>query len=151
MCYLIQYNLILSCMVNIPLAGGRMSGMASRQDGSQFEDCLRRLNALEKKLTDQVKINRCVLNISYSSLIWLGCQPGFVIFFLVFWVSNGSSLWESENKGQKRPDSAWSAGQLRLQTKHLRQDCTQIVECWRYKCEECKEWNKKVLPDTFLH
>ena len=31
-----------------------MSGLASRQDGTQFEDALRRLYALEKKLTDQV-------------------------------------------------------------------------------------------------
>ena len=34
--------------------GGRMSGLASQQDGGQFEDALRRLHALEKKLTDQV-------------------------------------------------------------------------------------------------
>ena len=31
-----------------------MSGLASQQDGGQFEDALRRLHALEKKLTDQV-------------------------------------------------------------------------------------------------
>ena len=35
--------------------GGRMSGLASQQDGGQFEDALRRLHALEKKLTDQVR------------------------------------------------------------------------------------------------
>ena len=29
--------------------------MASQQDGGQFEDALRRLHALEKKLTDQVR------------------------------------------------------------------------------------------------
>ena len=32
-----------------------MSRVSSRQDGSQFEDSLRRLHALEKKLTDQVR------------------------------------------------------------------------------------------------
>ena len=32
-----------------------MSGLASQQDGGQFEDALRRLHALEKKLTDQVR------------------------------------------------------------------------------------------------
>ena len=36
-------------------SGGRMSGLASQQDGGQFEDALRRLHALEKKLTDQVR------------------------------------------------------------------------------------------------
>ena len=36
-------------------AGGRLSGVASRQDGTQFEDCLRRLHALERKLTNQVR------------------------------------------------------------------------------------------------
>ena len=34
--------------------GGRASGLASRQDCGQFEDALRRLYALEVKLTDQV-------------------------------------------------------------------------------------------------
>ena len=38
--------------------GGRMSGLASQQDGGQFEDALRRLHALEKKLTDQVRAER---------------------------------------------------------------------------------------------
>ena len=33
-----------------------MSRVSSRQDGSEFEDSLRRLHALEKKLTDQVRI-----------------------------------------------------------------------------------------------
>eukprot|EP00092_Neocalanus_flemingeri_P023379 GFUD01025348.1.p1 GENE.GFUD01025348.1~~GFUD01025348.1.p1 ORF type:complete len:1584 (+),score=477.54 GFUD01025348.1:160-4911(+) len=37
--------------------GGRISRVASCQDGSQFEDSLRRLHALEKKLTDQVHID----------------------------------------------------------------------------------------------
>ena len=36
-------------------SGGRLSGLASQQDGGQFEDALRRLHALEKKLTDQVR------------------------------------------------------------------------------------------------
>ena len=36
-------------------SGGRMSGLASQQDGGQFEDALRRLHALERKLTDQVR------------------------------------------------------------------------------------------------
>ena len=31
-----------------------MSGIASQQDGGQFEDALRRLHAVERKLTDQV-------------------------------------------------------------------------------------------------
>ena len=41
--------------------GGRVSGLASRQDGTQFEDALRRLHALEKKLTDQVLILLAIL------------------------------------------------------------------------------------------
>jgi len=41
---------------------GRVIGVASRQDCTQFEDSLRRLHALEKKLTDQVKSTRSVLN-----------------------------------------------------------------------------------------
>ena len=45
---------LLSFMLTILLTGGRVSGLASRQDGTQFEDALRRLYALEKKLTDQV-------------------------------------------------------------------------------------------------
>jgi len=36
---------------------GRVSGLASQQDGGQFEDALRRLHALEKKLTDQVHVD----------------------------------------------------------------------------------------------
>merc|ERR1712226_807306 len=39
------------------MEGGRMSGLASQQDGGQFEDALRRLHALEKKLTDQVQVD----------------------------------------------------------------------------------------------
>ena len=31
------------------------TGTTSRQDGDQFEDCLRRCNALERKLTQQVR------------------------------------------------------------------------------------------------
>ena len=41
-----------------------MSGLASQQDGGQFEDALRRLHALEKKLTDQVR--RCSLGLLHS-------------------------------------------------------------------------------------
>ena len=37
------------------ISAGRLSGLESQQDGTQFEDALRRLHALEKKLTDQVK------------------------------------------------------------------------------------------------
>jgi len=39
------------------MEGGRLSGLSSQQDGGQFEDALRRLNALEIKLTDQVKVD----------------------------------------------------------------------------------------------
>jgi len=39
------------------MESGRVSGLASRQDGTQFEDALRRLHALEKKLTDQVQVD----------------------------------------------------------------------------------------------
>ena len=39
--------------------GGRMSGLASQQDGGQFEDALRRLAALENKLTTQVGVRAC--------------------------------------------------------------------------------------------
>jgi len=39
------------------MEGGRLSGLSSQQDGGQFEDALRRLNALERKLTDQVKVD----------------------------------------------------------------------------------------------
>ena len=38
------------------LPGGQASGLASRQDCTQFEDALRRLYALELKLTDQVSV-----------------------------------------------------------------------------------------------
>jgi hypothetical protein len=38
-----------------------MSGLASQQDGGQFEDALRRLHALEIKLTDQVGCRGLVL------------------------------------------------------------------------------------------
>ena len=38
------------------LLGGQASGLASRQDCTQFEDALRRLYALELKLTDQVSV-----------------------------------------------------------------------------------------------
>ena len=41
--------------LKVAATGGRMSGLASQQDGGQFEDALRRLHALEKKLTDQVR------------------------------------------------------------------------------------------------
>ena len=34
--------------------GGQNSGIVSRQDCTEFEDALRRLNALENKLTEQV-------------------------------------------------------------------------------------------------
>merc|ERR1712227_180935 len=34
-----------------------MDGTTSRQDGEQFEDCLRRCNALERKLTQQVQVD----------------------------------------------------------------------------------------------
>ena len=33
-----------------------MSGIASRQDGAAFESTLRRLHAVERKLTDQVRL-----------------------------------------------------------------------------------------------
>merc|ERR1712083_1024068 len=42
-------------MGELRMEGGRMSGLASQQDGGQFEDALRRLHALEKKLTGQVQ------------------------------------------------------------------------------------------------
>ena len=42
------------CIIDTFPLGGRVSGLASRQDGTQFEDALRRLYALEKKLTDKV-------------------------------------------------------------------------------------------------
>ena len=38
-----------------------MSGLASQQDGGQFEDALRRLHALENKLIDQVRGERLYL------------------------------------------------------------------------------------------
>jgi len=41
----------------LKMEGGRVSGLASQQDGGQFEDALRRLHALEKKLTDQVQVD----------------------------------------------------------------------------------------------
>ena len=40
--------------ITLVFVGGRASGLASRQDCTQFEDALRRLYALELKLTDQV-------------------------------------------------------------------------------------------------
>ena len=38
-------------------------GLASRQDCSQFEDALRRLYALELKLTDQVSFVICFITL----------------------------------------------------------------------------------------
>ena len=52
-----QYNTIRSLKkIGTPciLLGGRISGLESRQDQGNFEDTLRRLNALELKLTEQV-------------------------------------------------------------------------------------------------
>lgn len=43
-----------------------MSGLASQQDGGQFEDALRRLAALETKLTGQV---------GPACLEWSGASP----------------------------------------------------------------------------
>ena len=43
-----------------------MSGLASQQDGGQFEDALRRLHALEKKLTDQVRPSSFCLPDSFA-------------------------------------------------------------------------------------
>ena len=43
-----------------------MSGLASQQDGGQFEDALRRLAALENKLTTQVGV---------ACLQWSGASP----------------------------------------------------------------------------
>eukprot|EP00092_Neocalanus_flemingeri_P010785 GFUD01011614.1.p1 GENE.GFUD01011614.1~~GFUD01011614.1.p1 ORF type:complete len:1750 (+),score=541.73 GFUD01011614.1:94-5343(+) len=43
------------------MEGGRLSGLESQQDGTQFEDALRRLNALEKKLAVQVQEDICEL------------------------------------------------------------------------------------------
>merc|ERR1711973_500070 len=52
-------NVLLANTVNkeLKMEGGRVSGLASQQDGGQFEDALRRLHALEKKLTDQVQVD----------------------------------------------------------------------------------------------
>merc|ERR1712088_183703 len=52
-------NVLLANTTNkeLKMEGGRMSGLASQQDGGQFEDALRRLHALEKKLTDQVQVD----------------------------------------------------------------------------------------------
>merc|ERR1712038_1448357 len=52
-------NVLLANIVNkeLKMEGGRVSGLASQQDGGQFEDALRRLHALEKKLTDQVQVD----------------------------------------------------------------------------------------------
>merc|ERR1712038_182456 len=52
-------NVLLANTVNkeLKMEGGRESGLASQQDGGQFEDALRRLHALEKKLTDQVQVD----------------------------------------------------------------------------------------------
>ena len=44
----IQFNIILLML---------FLGTTSRQDGEQFEECLRRCNALERKLTQQVVDN----------------------------------------------------------------------------------------------
>merc|ERR1712203_1058895 len=51
-----QDNAVLD-QKELRMEGGRMSGLASQQDGGQFEDALRRLHALEKKLTDQVQVD----------------------------------------------------------------------------------------------
>merc|ERR1712156_1387886 len=52
-------NVLLANTVNkeLKMEGGRVSGLASQQDGGQFEDALRRLHALEKKLTDQGQVD----------------------------------------------------------------------------------------------
>ena len=49
----------VTCHISPVCAGGGDSGLASRQDSTQFEDALRRLHALERKLTDQVRTFPC--------------------------------------------------------------------------------------------
>merc|ERR1712045_165882 len=43
-------------------------GTTSRQDGEQFEDCLRRCNALERKLTQQVQLDISLLRQKWVQL-----------------------------------------------------------------------------------
>ena len=51
----LNYVNIECFILSILMIGGQASGLASRQDCTQFEDALRRLYALELKLTDQVR------------------------------------------------------------------------------------------------
>lgn len=79
--------------------GGRDSGLASRQDCTQFEDALRRLYALEVKLTDQVSgfdvcLNLCL--ICYSQ----GCleTPFERIYCHGKWTSNAKVCFTGETQ-----------------------------------------------------
>ena len=66
-----------------------MSGLASRQDGTQFEDALRRLHALEKKLTDQVLILLAILKRNLLPLSLLFTSTGAQNHLFAVCVSKG--------------------------------------------------------------
>ena len=71
--------------------GGQNSGIVSRQDCTEFEDALRRLYALENKLTDQVG------SMFYQYFVWLvflskGVKEHLCMYIYVPFVI---SVWES--------------------------------------------------------